>query len=114
MQHFQKKENIFFDVYTSVEQVTEMQDHLLNNTLAIAYGVWARGQFLNHYDQFTDVLRLRYGFPAQPSIFPFFETTKSLNTIYSKALSKRLFLVKTVIFCRDVLILHVSGLNDYR
>lgn len=94
--------------------MTGMQDHLLNKTLEIAYGIWARGRFLNHYDRFTDVFRLRYGFPAQPSNFPCFETKKSLNTMYSKALSKRLFFVKTVIFCRDVLILHVSGLNGYR
>ncbi len=56
-----------------MEQVTGMQDHLLNNILAIAYGVRAREKFLNHYDRFTDVFRLRYGFPAQPSNFPCFE-----------------------------------------
>ncbi|WP_440682907.1 hypothetical protein [Cysteiniphilum halobium] len=61
---------LFFGSDTGVEQVPEMQDHVLNSTLAITCGAWTRGQFLNHYDRFTDVFRLGYRFPAKPSIFP--------------------------------------------
>ncbi len=68
-----------------------MQDHLLNKTLAIAYGVWAREKFLNHYDRFTDVFRLRYGFPAQPSNFPCFEKVSCLVLYIARVTVKIMF-----------------------